>query len=183
MTQQSQSPFTDASAPMTPDNQRNEPVDQPFRSFADVASDTDLPARVPGQDFGGQDQPFGRHDHDQLVQAAVPSEFDASDEADDFNADDYEYVRIGGKVRAIRKASVSDEPETATQNIPKSAMAEIVDPHFYVWLADGNVIRVKQSDLPVAAGTNASYGHWQIEDKVFQIVNVYPVEDIVKGDK
>lgn len=103
--------------------------------------------------------------------------------ADDFNADDYEYVRIGGVVRAIPKSSVSDEPETATQAVPKAAMVEVVDPHFYVWLADGNVIRVKQSDLPATAGTNAANGHWQIDDKVYLIVAVYPVEDIVKGEK
>lgn len=102
---------------------------------------------------------------------------------DEFNADDFEYVRVGGVVRAIPKTAVHDEPETATQAIPKAAMVEVVDPHFYVWLADGNVIRVKQSDLPAPAGTNALNGHWQIDNKVFLIVGIYPVEDIVKGDQ
>jgi hypothetical protein len=96
----------------------------------------------------------------------------------------FEYVRLpNGSIHAVRKADIQEVPETATQPVPKTAMAEVVDPHFYVWLADGNVIRVKQSDLPVPAGTNAQYGHWQIDDKVFLIVNVVPVEDIAKGDK
>jgi hypothetical protein len=150
---------------MTPDNQKPEPVD----FLADhSASGHDLPAREAGRPF-----------HDQLAGNA------SNDKAldDDFNADDFEYVRINGVVRAIPKASVADEPETATQAVPKSATVEVVDPHFYVWLADGNVIRVKQSDLPATAGTNAAFGHWQIENKVFQIVIVVPVEDLVKGDQ
>jgi hypothetical protein len=171
------SPFADSSAPMTPDDQRNDgPAVRPFPGLP-VRTPTD----VAGQDTS-QDQPFGRPSQDQLAEGSFATPANDTDD-DDYNENDYEFVRIGGQVRAIRKSSVSDEPETATQNIPKSAMAEVVDPHFYVWLADGNVIRVKQSDLPVAAGTNAAFGHWQIEDKVFQIVNVYPVEDIVKGDK
>jgi hypothetical protein len=148
---------------MTETNTRQlPPVGEPFS----VASDDDLPVRVPGEAEG--------------LDAAHA---DDSADVDDFNADDFEYVRINGVVRAIPKASVADEPETATQAIPKSALVEVVDPHFYVWLADGNVIRVKQSDLPTPAGTNAAYGHWQIDNKVYQIVNVVPVEDNVKGDQ
>jgi len=98
--------------------------------------------------------------------------------------DDYDFVRLpGGKVVAVPKSAIHDEPETTTQAIPKTAMAAVVDPHFYVWLADGKVVRVKQSDLPTPAGTNAAFGHWQIDDKVYQIVNIVPVEDIVKGEK
>jgi len=142
---------------MTPDNQKAEPAPTPFTFDGE-----DLPVREPG----------------------MTPDLDASyADEDDFNADDFEYVRINGVVRAIPKASVADEPETATQAVPKSATVEVVDPHFYVWLADGNVIRVKQSDLPTTAGTNAAFGHWQIENKVFQIVIVVPVEDLVKGDQ
>jgi len=102
---------------------------------------------------------------------------------EEFNSGDYEYVRIGGQVRAIPKALVSDEPETATQSMPKTETAPVVDPHFYVWLANGEVIRVKESDLPGSAGAGAHFGHWRIDDKVFLIVNVVPVENIVKGDQ
>lgn len=138
-----------------------EPVFQP------PAAPVPIPAEVPAQ----------LQDHDSAGGAA------ASTDIDDFNADDFEYVRIDGKVRAIPKAKVSDEPETATQSVPKAAMVPVEDPHYYVWLADGKVIRVKESDLPaVNAGTNAPYGHWQIDDKVYVIVNVVPVESVVKGE-
>lgn len=100
------------------------------------------------------------------------------------SVDDYEFVRLpNGVIHPVLKSSIQEVPETATQAIPKTALVEVVDPHFYVWLANGDVIRVKQSDLPATAGTNAQFGHWQIENKVFQIVNVVPVEDIVKGDQ
>lgn len=135
-----------------------EPVFQP------PATPVPVPAEVPAQD----------QDHDSAGDAA------ASNDIDDFNPDDFEYVRIDGVVRAIPKASVQEQPETATQPALKAAMVEVIDPHFYVWLADGKVIRVKQSDLPAPAGSNAQYGHWQIDNKVFLIVNVVPVEDIVK---
>lgn len=138
-----------------------------------------LPPPVPGERLDPQDPlvpPAPAQDH--------PSGKDSPVVAGDADDDDlYEYVRVGGKVRAVLKSSIVDEPETATQAVPKAAMVEVVDPHFYVHLADGKVIRVKQSDLPASAGTNAGYGHWQIDDKVFVIIGVYPVEDIVKGEK
>lgn len=116
--------------------------------------------------------------------AEAPAKINLADDKaddDDFNADDYEYVRVGGVVRAIPKSSVQDEPETATQSVPKTETKPVEDPHFYVWLANGEVIRVKESDLPTPAGTNATYGHWQVGDKVYVIVNIVPVETIVKG--
>jgi len=172
--------FTDASAPMTPDDQRDDPKpESPW-----LTSEQDRLASGAGQQHDQGSSSGRRLDQDpQNEPYTGPASIHTVDGIDDFNADDYEYVRIGGVVRAIPKKSVADEPETVTQAIPKSAMTEVVDPHFYVWLADGNVIRVKQSDLPTPAGTNAAYGHWQIENKVFQIVNVVPVEDLVKGEK
>lgn len=151
----------------------NERATAPHEPVEFHGSDQDLPSRVPGQNLD-QGSPSGRH----LAQDPL----NAADDDDDYNPDDYEYVRIGGKLRAVRKADIQDEPETATQAVPKTAMVEVVDPHFYVWLANGTVIRVKQSDLPAPAGTNAPFGHWQQEDSVFQIVNVVPVEDKVKGE-
>lgn len=94
----------------------------------------------------------------------------------------FEYVRLpNGTVVAVPKGNIQEVPATATQDAPPAVLVEVVDPHFYVWLANGDVIRVKQSDLPAPAGTNAQFGHWQIEGKVFLIVNVVPVEDNVKG--
>jgi hypothetical protein len=105
----------------------------------------------------------------------------AAVEPDEYAAG-FEYVRLpNGTVVAVPKGDVQEVPETATQAMPKAALVEVVDPHFYVWLANGDVIRVKQSDLPAPAGNSAQFGHWQIDDKVFLVVNVVPVEDIVKG--
>ena len=101
-------------------------------------------------------------------------------------ATEYEFVRMpDGSIQAVAKADIKDVSEiaTATQNIAATAAPVKVDQHFYVWLADGSVVRVKESDLPVAAGTNATLGHWQRDNSVYQIVGVYPVEDIVKGDQ
>jgi hypothetical protein len=104
------------------------------------------------------------------------------DDSQDDYAAGFEYVRLpNGTVVAVPKGDVQEVPETATQAMPKAATIEVVDPHFYVWLANGEVIRVKQSDLPAPAGTNAQFGHWQIDGKVFLVVNVVPVEDNVKG--
>lgn len=138
-----------------------EPVFQP------PAAPVPVPAELPAQN----------HDRDSAGDAA------ASTDVDDFNPDDFEYVRVNGVVRAIPKGKVSEEPATATQTLPKATMVPVEDPHYYVWLADGNVIRVKESDLPATnAGTNAPLGHWQIDDKVYTIVNVVPVESVVKGE-
>lgn len=101
-------------------------------------------------------------------------------------APEYEFVRMpDGSIRAVAKSDIQNvsEIQTATQNVTATPQAPKVEAHFYVWLADGSVERVKESDLPGTAGANAQFGHWQREDKVYQIVAVYPVEDIVKGDK
>lgn len=97
------------------------------------------------------------------------------------DVDDYTFVRLpNGSVVPVLKADIHDVPETATQTVPAAALVPVEDPHFYVWLANGEVIRVKQSDLPPAAGANAHYGYWRIGDKLYSIVNVVPVEQTVK---
>ena len=99
--------------------------------------------------------------------------------------DVYTFVEMpDGSVRAVRKSEIQkvSEIETATQNITATPEVPKVEAQFYVWLADGSVVRVKESDLPVPAGTNAVNGHWQRDKNVYLIVGVYPVEDIVKGD-
>lgn len=50
------------------------------------------------------------------------------------------------------------------------------DAEVYVWLANGDVERVKESDLPGSAGTNALHGHYVKDGKTYQIVAVHPVE-------
>jgi hypothetical protein len=95
----------------------------------------------------------------------------------------YDFVRLpDGSVHAVPKGQVHEAPATETQNIPAATMVELPEQQFYVHLADGSVVRVKQKDLPATGGTNATFGHWQREDKVYLVIGVYPVEDIVKGN-
>ena len=96
------------------------------------------------------------------------------------NPDDYEYVRLpNGMIHAVRKDSIRDVHETSTQDTVVTEQKAKEEDHFYVHLADGSVERVKESDLPTPAGTNAMNGHWQRDGKVYQVIGVYPVEDTV----
>lgn len=87
-----------------------------------------------------------------------------------------------GQVHAVPASSIVDVAATAVSDAPKTkAAAAAPEPQYYVWLANGDVKRVKESDLPAqGAGTNAVFGHWQIGNNVFTIVAIYPVEDVVK---
>lgn len=93
------------------------------------------------------------------------------------------YVRLpDGSVQAVNPADVQEAPATSKQDGPGTPTEQAKpEAEFYVHLADGSVKRVKESDLPGGVGTNAPSGHWQEGNKVFQVIGVYPVEDIVKG--
>ena len=101
-------------------------------------------------------------------------------------ADDYVVVRLpDGTLRAFPKEDIQDAseaPATAKQNL--TAQADVIAPvaQFYVHLADGSVERVSEPDLPAGSGTNASQGFWQRDGNVFQVIGIYPVEDIAKGE-
>lgn len=93
---------------------------------------------------------------------------------------DYTYVQTpDGQIHAVLTSDIKHVAQvpTAVSDAPKVDMVPKVEAQFYVWLANGDVKRVKESDLPTPAGTNAPYGHWQIGTSVFLIVGVYPVED------
>jgi hypothetical protein len=47
---------------------------------------------------------------------------------------------------------------------------------YYLWLADGSVERVKESEVPGHAGTNALHGYFKRDGSNFVIVGVYPTE-------
>jgi len=94
--------------------------------------------------------------------------------------EDYVYVTMpDGATRAIPRSVVDasqarNKAALAAAGITSATPAE--DAEVYVWLADGSVERVKTSELPGSAGTNAANGHWERDGKVYQVVNVYPVE-------
>jgi hypothetical protein len=123
---------------------------------------------------------------DAAAESIAPDETSvATDEPNATPAEDdlYDFVRMpNGSVRAVLKSDVHDEPATETQNILPATLAVVPEQQFYVHLANGDVVRVKEKDLPASAGTNATNGHWQRDDKVYLIIGVYPVEDIVKGN-
>lgn len=126
--------------------------------------------------------PFSDHP----VLSAAPVDAPAAPQADVIapSGEGLVFVRTpDGQVHAVPAKDIVDVPATSVSDAPKqSAVAAVAEPQFYVWLANGDVVRVKESDLPAAnAGTNAVFGHWQIGDKVYTIVAIYPVEDVVKG--
>lgn len=86
-----------------------------------------------------------------------------------------------GSLTVVADAAIVDVPATVASEAPKpGSAAPEPEEHFYVHLANGEVRRVKQSDIPRPAGTNAPHGVWQESGKVYVITGVYPVETIVK---
>lgn len=82
------------------------------------------------------------------------------------------------KTKEFEDVVKSDPPtELSTSDAPVREVEADKEPQCYVHLADGSVIRCKESDAPVYAGSNAPYGHWQRGNKIYQVVGVYPVED------
>jgi len=81
-------------------------------------------------------------------------------------------VQDTGRTTAPSEATKSDAPKKDVQ--------EDTQPEFYLWLNDGRVVRAKEEDLPGPSGAQNVYGHWQIGKKVYDIVNVYPVETELK---
>lgn len=49
---------------------------------------------------------------------------------------------------------------------------------YYVWLADGDVVRVKADDFPVSL-TVDHLGHYEKNGHSYRVVAVYPVEEKV----
>lgn len=89
--------------------------------------------------------------------------------------DEYEYFRMpNGRLRAVRKLDIQDMNATDVEN------PNVPQEEFYLHLADGSVERVKNSELPGHAGSNAVHGFYVRENKTYQIVGVYPVETEVK---
>lgn len=69
--------------------------------------------------------------------------------------------------------------ELSVSETPKPKPEKNSEPKSYVHLADGTVLKCKNTDLPIGSG-DAPFGHWQRGNSVFLIIGVYPVEDIVE---
>src|SRR3954469_9739007 len=60
--------------------------------------------------------------------------------------------------------------EAVTQDKPQPKEDPNATPQSYVWLVYGEVLRVNDEDLPGASGAANPHGHWQRENKVFEVV-------------
>lgn len=60
---------------------------------------------------------------------------------------------------------------------PKRTVEEETIPQSYVWLANGEVLRANDEDLPGHAGNAHPHGFWQKNGQVYTIVGIYPVEE------
>lgn len=81
-------------------------------------------------------------------------------------------------VASVKTSAAS--AEISKQDEVKPAEEENANPQFYVHLANGEVLRCEEDQLPVGGGTNAPNGHWVKDGKSFVVVGVYPAENEVK---
>jgi hypothetical protein len=81
--------------------------------------------------------------------------------------------------------STNTTPRTAPTEVTKPDLPSVIDdreavPQSYVWLANGEIRKCNDADLPVGSG-DAPFGHWQEGNKVHTVVAVYPAEITLKG--
>lgn len=95
---------------------------------------------------------------------------------------EYRFITMpDGQVVPVHKSQIETAAiATDVQDAPPIQVATVEVRHYYVHLANGEVKRVTEVDLPPSGGIEAPYGHWQSDNKVHLIIGVYPVE-IVKG--
>lgn len=84
------------------------------------------------------------------------------------------------KVSTGRRTAPNEPTKSEAQTRPAP---EEVRPQSYVWLANGEVLRCYNEDLPGAAGNAHPFGFWEKDGNVFTIVGVYPVEDKAEGNE
>ena|ERR1700733_12598666 len=92
-----------------------------------------------------------------------------------------EDVQPSNEPQQITREAPSTEPVKQDRPEPKEDPNAV--PQSYVWLADGSVLRVNNEDLPGASGAANAHGHWQRGNKVYEIVGIHPVEDVVEVEK
>jgi hypothetical protein len=144
-----------------------------FKSVNDPAENPNSPDTDP-VDASATD-PVDLDGLDDPADTADVTDIDGHRTPDD--SDEYEFVRLpNGKVVPVRKDAIQEVPETSKSDAPPTAMVEKVVRHFYVHLANGDVERVAEEDLPIHSGTNAQFGFWQKNNKVYDVIGVYPVE-------
>lgn len=91
---------------------------------------------------------------------------------------DDEYVIVKTRDGFEKMSRADFDAAISAQNTTPSAAPDkpAEEEEFYVHLANGDVERVKRSELPGPAGTNAVYGYLIKDDAAHHIVGVYPAE-------
>jgi hypothetical protein len=120
---------------------------------------------VPAAEFKAPDVTDDQADNDDVkAENTVP--VPAEDEGE------YIYVQLpDGTYRAIRKSQVQQVGVSDAAGNPEVPVQDV-----YVHLANGDVERVAENELPGSAGTNAQHGHFVKDGHTHTIIGVYPVE-------
>lgn len=93
-----------------------------------------------------------------------------------FDTTDWVFVRMpDGSVAPIHKSQIQDAGAFANSG-PKPAVMPEKEAEFYLHLANGDVVRVKESERPATSGTNAPFGHYSKDDKTYLVIGCYEVE-------
>jgi hypothetical protein len=108
------------------------------------------------------------------VDVAVPPE----ERVDQDQVDDVPFNEPGAQT--FDSAAGSRRPRLSKPNRRPTADEPQEEPEFYVHLANGDVERVAESDLPGNAGHGAAHGFWEKDNAVHYVTGVYPVETEVK---
>lgn len=85
---------------------------------------------------------------------------------------------VPASARAVDTGRSAAPTEASKPEQPRHESKVEEKPQSYVWLANGEVVRCNNEDLPQnSGGTIAPHGHWQKDGKVYEIVAVYAVEE------
>lgn len=96
-------------------------------------------------------------------------------EASSPEANEYVFVELpNGDIRAVHKSEIRKSLAGFGQEQTPVPLDE--DPEVYAHLANGDVVRLKTSELPGSAGTNAQHGFLEKDGNVHYVIGVYPVE-------
>jgi hypothetical protein len=109
---------------------------------------------------------------DQVDTDPVPEEADTPEWAP---VNDYVFVTFpDGKLHAVPRADV--EASNALTNLPAAPKKAAKEAEFYAHLANGDVVRLKASQLPEFAGAQNPHGFHIADGHAHMVVGVYPVE-------
>lgn len=84
------------------------------------------------------------------------------------------------KAAAVAKKAPASASKLSKQDKPAVVEEDNGNPQFYVHLANGEVKRCEEEDLPQSGGSNAPHGFWVENGKAHYVTGVFPAETEVK---